>query len=322
MIDERSFVASREADWKRLTYLCDRADVALANLTAEEFREFVAIYQKVSSDLAQIQGGSTNLALTDFLNDLVARAYSILYRERKKNFVRMISDLLANTAQTARRCSRYIALSVVIFLCSIVFSYSLMSAVPDSRSVFIPYQMEENTKAWKEGLPARTTEQSAMATGMYASHNPLVAVVSAGLSAASFGVGSLFILYENGINVGALAHEMASVNKLGFLVVSLLPHGVTELSGMIFAGAAGFVLGWALVKPTKVSRLEELRRAGKDAIVLLGTSVVMMFMAAPVEGFFSFNPNIPPQVKGLFALFMALAWAAFWIGYGRPKTAA
>jgi uncharacterized membrane protein SpoIIM required for sporulation len=316
-MNESAFVERREPGWKRLVWLSDRADSGLGGLTPAEFREFVTLYRQASSDLAIVQTRSSNRELETFLNETVARAYSILYRSKRISFGEACRTILATVAQTGRRCGRFVGASALMFFGSILFSYFVLSAVPSSRSVFIPEGMEENTKAWKEGLPARSGEQSMMATGMYASNNPMAAIMTSSVAAASFGIGTVYVLYENGTMVGALAHEMAGVGKLPFLIVSLLPHGVTELSGLVFSGAAGFCLAWAVIAPGRYSRAESLRRAGKDAIVLLGTSVVMMFMAAPVEGFFSFNPNIPVALKVAFAGTMAMAWAAFWLGYGR-----
>ncbi len=44
-----------------------------------------------------------------------------------------------------------------------------------------------------------------------------------------------------------------------------------------------------------------------------------MFIAAPIEGFFSFNPTVPGWLKVIVASISALAWALFWIGYGRRE---
>ena len=79
------------------------------------------------------------------------------------------------------------------------------------------------------------------------------------------------------------------------------------------------MLGWALICPGRRKRGEALALAGKDAIVLLATSIVMMFIAAPFEGYFSFNPNIPDAVKLIVAVLVASAWAAFWMGFGRTS---
>jgi len=54
-------------------------------------------------------------------------------------------------------------------------------------------------------------------------------------------------------------------------------------------------------------------------VVLLATSVVMMFIAAPIEGFFSFNPAVPQGLKIAVAVIEAVVWGLFWYGFAREK---
>ena len=158
-----------------------------------------------------------------------------------------------------------------------------------------------------------------MATSFYASNNPFVAILSGSIAAATFGVGTTVQLYNNGKILGVLANDMARVNKLGFLIVSIAPHGVTELSGMVMSGASGLTLGWALINPGRRKRGEALINAGKSAIILLIVAVILMLMAAPIEGYFSFNPRVPGAVKVVFALATAVFWGLFWTGYGNKS---
>src|SRR5207247_1514847 len=96
-------------------------------------------------------------------------------------------------------------------------------------------------------------------------------------------------------------------------------HGVPELSGIIVSCAAGLLLGYALINPGRRTRGDSLKAVGQDAIVLLGTSVVLMFIAAPIEGFFSFNPLVPGWVKVTVAVISLGAWLTFWTTFGRTE---
>ena len=78
-------------------------------------------------------------------------------------------------------------------------------------------------------------------------------------------------------------------------------------------------MGWALINPGRRKRGEALRDAGKDAVTLLGTGVLLMFIAAPIEGFFSFNPTIPSSVKVAVIVVELVFWGLFWTGFGRDQ---
>lgn len=317
-MNEVAFVRSREPDWQRLTQLCDRAEVSPAKLSSDEFHEFVRVYRRVSADLATARTRSNNVALIEFLNDLVARGYGLLYRAPRRPFGDAIRIACETSARTVRACRWFVLMSAVLFVASAVFSFFLLDFVPDTRQVFVPPEFEETFAQWKSGkFEERPPETAFLATGMYMANNPLQAIRGGAIAASTFGLGTCDVLFFNGAIIGALAHEVRTTGQMPHLFTSIAPHGVTELSGLVLSGSAGFVMAFALIHPGRRRRGEALRAAGVQAMVLLATSVIMMFIAAPIEGFFSFNPQIPPIVKVLFALSSATAWALFWLFFGR-----
>jgi len=316
-MNEQGFVDKREADWQKLTKLCDKAEGRASKMTPEEVKDFIRLYRRASTDLSIARTRSTNLVLVSFLNDIVGRTYGALYRAPRVGFFRSLLAAIALSAQTFRRNKAFVFTSAAIFFGSAFFSYGCLVAFPATSQVLVPKSYEETFDHWKSGtFEERNASQSAMAWGMYASNNPKVSIVAGAVGAGTFGTLSIYMLFENGAILGSLAHEVAQVGKLDFLLSSIAPHGVPELSGAIVAGSAGLLLGWALVNPGRRSRGKALQAVGKDAIVLLSTSVILMFIAAPIEGFFSFNPHVPGFVKVTVALISVAAWATFWSRYG------
>ncbi|MEA2553044.1 MAG: hypothetical protein QOJ65_1220 [Fimbriimonadaceae bacterium] len=316
-MNETAFVDRRQADWARLGELCDRAERSLKGLTGDEFSELVKLYRRSSTDLATVRTRSKNLQLADFLNDLVGRAYATLYREPRGSILGSIAHGIRLSANTVRKCRWFVAISATLFFGSALFSYMMMSLVPATKNHFVPPMMKDAFEGWKKPFEERTAGESAMMTGFYLSNNPRAAVMAGAISAATFGLGTAYVLYQNGALLGSLAKELEPVGRTGHLFIWISPHGVPELSGIIMSGAAGFVLAWALIHPGRRRRGHALRDAGRDAIILLTTGVVLMFIAAPIEGYFSFNPRVPDGVKIAFAVVSLAAWLAFWAGFGK-----
>ena len=323
-MNEQGFVSRRESDWNRLSALCIQAEDKPSSLTGPDTREFLRLYRLAATDLSTIRAKSTNPALTDSLNDLVGRAYAVLYRAPRKPFLQTVHSVLVTMAQTVRRRKVFVFLSLGIFLVSILGTFALMNLVPDMKQLFEPAEVKSTFDVWKKGeLPDRSPSESFLAWGMYASHNPLVAITTGAVGAGTFGIMSTYLVIQNGEILGALSHEMKDVGKLGFLLACITPHGITEMSGLLMSGAAGLMLGWALINPGRRTRGEALREAGPDAITLLGISILQTLMAAPVEGWFSFNLSVPIWMKLVFAGGSLLAWLTFWIYMGRePSTVA
>lgn len=320
-MNEAVFVAKGEGEWQRLSILCDKADNGAARLKGDELIEFVKLYRKASTDLALARTQSGNWELIAFLNNLVGRAYGILYQRPRKSFATVIKESLAAGAQTMRRRAVFVLASLGVLLLAAGFTAGVMVLRPDLATHFVSPN-DPNLEHWKSGLQdERTLEESFAATGFYSSNNPRVAIIAGAVSASTFGVGTTALMWMNGSLLGAYCVEMARVGKLGFFLASIFPHGATELTGAVVSGGAGFVMAWALISPGRRSRGDALREAGKDAFVLLVMAVLMMFLAAPVEGFFSFNPRIPSAVKVAFGAIVLSAWFLYWCGYAREKPA-
>jgi uncharacterized membrane protein SpoIIM required for sporulation len=319
-MNESSFVDRREPDWRRLTMLCDRADASPANLNYQDFQDLVRLYRKTSTDLATARTQSANGQMIDFLNDLVARSYAILYRSPRNSFGHGFMVAIRTAADTIRRSKWFLLVSLSVFVAGGFFAFFVIDYSPDVRAQFVPENFKSSFKNWEDGeTPERTSDESAEATSLYASNNPRVAIMTGAVAASTFGIGTFMMVWQNGVIMGTLIHEVRPHGKVGFLLTSVAPHSVPEISGLLVSGASGFVMGWALIRPGRRSRGEALKAAGKDAIVLLATGVCLMFIAAPIEGFFSFNPNVPGGVKILVACIEVIAWAAFWMFYGKGE---
>ncbi len=320
-MNEVSFVERRNADWQKLTLLSDKAEYGIRQLTNAEFQDFVRTYRRVVADLAAARTQSSNSELIVFLNDLVARAYTVLYKAPRKGFWKGLQGGIENSARTVRKLKWFVAASAGIFLLSILFAYTALKINPKTLDAIVPPGMMRSAfDEWKTGKfeKKKLTESLAM-TNFYAANNPTVALQTGATSAGTFGISTAYSLYQNGLLMGALAHELEPHGRVGYLILNVSPHGVTEISGIIIAGAAGLYIGWSILIPGRRKRGEALAQAAKDGIVVLVTGVMMMYLAAPIEGFFSFNASIPDWLKATFAVTSAIAWFFFWFGVGRNE---
>lgn len=234
-------------------------------------------------------------------------------------FFEAIQHMLFTAADTFRRYKYIFLLNLVLFLGSAFGGAAIVNSVDGGRDLLV----NEMFDPWVKGtMDERTGEESAYASAFYASNNPRVAIITNALGSATFGVFSLFSLWNNGSMVGALGAEMARVGKLPHLLIWISPHGVSEISGLLVASEAGMVLALAMFRPGRRSRGDAMKLAGKDAFTLIMLGLVMTYVAAPIEGFFSFNPRVPDALKIAFAAASAAAWIAYLFGYGRNRESA
>lgn len=318
ILNEEKYLAQRINGWHRLAALCTKADRTFRDLTGAEIVEYVRLYRQASGDLAYLVTHSSNQDVVTYLNALVSQAYGQLYRSRTSKFQQVIKQGLYLSATTFRRQIKWFLLSAALFFIAAFYAAGMMTAYPQTRAYFIQPGWEETFEQWKTGQhEGRTSDEGLMATGMYATNNPRVGIMTIGIAAGTAGIGSTMMVWQNGSLIGALGYEMNTVGKLGFLLSSVAPHGVSEIGGIFVAAAAGYVIVAGLLFPGRRRWGDSLKHAGKDAFVLTVLALVLIFAAAPIEGFFSFNPAVPQIAKTIFALVAFAGWTAFLMGYGR-----
>jgi uncharacterized membrane protein SpoIIM required for sporulation len=74
------------------------------------------------------------------------------------------------------------------------------------------------------------------------------------------------------------------------------PHGYLELTCIVIAGAAGLMLGDALLRPGLLQRREALARAARRAVELVVGAAPVLVVAGLVEGFIS-PSELPMPLK-------------------------
>ena len=113
---------------------------------------------------------------------------------------------------------------------------------------------------------------------------------NAGVSILAFALGFAFCLPTallvagNGLSVGALMALYASRGLGPQLGGWLAIHGTTELFATVIAAAAGFHIGWAVIFPGPVSRLDAASTAARTAGAAMIGVVIMLVAAGMLEG--------------------------------------
>jgi uncharacterized membrane protein SpoIIM required for sporulation len=87
-------------------------------------------------------------------------------------------------------------------------------------------------------------------------------------------------------------------------------HGTLEISAIIIAGGAGFVLGNSILFPKTYKRLESLKRGARDGMKLMIGLVPVFIAAAFLEGFITRYSTMPKplSISILVLSFLFITW--------------
>lgn len=127
------------------------------------------------------------------------------------------------------------------------------------------------------------------------------------------GIGTVYSLVFNGIHLGAAEARLVNIGAGRNFYSFVSGHSAFEIGGLIIAGATGLKMGWSLIAPGRLTRLDSLRITGRSVLGLICGSGVMLFIAAMIEAFWSPH-NFPFVLKisvGIFNLLLILAYFTF-----------
>jgi uncharacterized membrane protein SpoIIM required for sporulation len=150
-------------------------------------------------------------------------------------------------------------------------------------------------------------------------HNNITVSVRAIAFGITFGIGTLILLFYNGIIMGGICVDYIAAGKGVFLAGWILPHGSIEIPSILIAGQAGFVIAKTIISFRKETFRQKLRSVGPDIAILTGGLAVMLIWAGIIEAFFSqyHEPVIPYWLKITFGVIELIALSAFLIYGGR-----
>ncbi len=291
------FVARKAPRWHDFERLARRvADRGLDSLSAAELPDFAGRYREVAADLARARTYRAPSLVRLRLERLVAAGHAVLYRGERTTARRVIRFF------TTEAPAAVVAMRVPVVLAALVFSlpaaggYFLLRERPALAEALLPEAMLERAEAGAE----RTREGRGYVVAS-ARERPLVAVriitnnlgvaFNCFAGGALAGVGALVLLAYNGLALGAVTGHFANQGMLGYLWTFVIGHGVLELTAIWIAGAAGFLVGHALLAPGELRRADALVVKGRIALRMLGAVIVLLVLAGLIEGLLSARGN-------------------------------
>jgi uncharacterized membrane protein SpoIIM required for sporulation len=306
IIDLQRFITEEKQHWTALEAMLERLEDDPAHrLTLEQAKTFHYLYQRTSADLAKVTTFASDPETRRYLESLVARAYAEVHESREKpHRLSPIRWLFVTFPRAVRKHGRALLLSVAITVVGTAFGGLAVTFDPDARAVLMPFpnlQQSPTERVAEEEKAAEDRLKGVKMSGAawYMTHNTQVSVFTMALG-ITWGVGTVIMLFYNGVILGAVALDYVLAGQSVFLLAWLSPHGVVEIPAILLAGQAGLVLGGALIGwGSRLTLRERLRRVSADLVTLVFGVALMLVWAGFVESFISqyHEPVLPYSFK-------------------------
>lgn len=314
--------AQRHAAWQavrqRAASLRRRADSNVEDALAvvDEYRRAAHLINAARQSPSPDDRGSA-----EYLEAAYADLHDAIHRPARRGW-QVLLALFRDRIPAAMHAMRVHLLAVtLLFIASAVTGAWLIFTYPDLIAMFAGPDLiatVERGELWTEGM--LNVAPSAVHSVDILTNNIVVSFFAFTLG-LFFGIGTLYIIGLNGLNLGALFAFVGQHGLAGGLFDFVVAHGCVELSCICIAGAAGAYIGEALARPGKRTRAEAFRAAATESLRVMGAVTLLLFICGFIEGYVSPDPEVPRWARITIGVGFWLFMISFLRGYvfGRSR---
>ena len=329
IIDLQRFVATERPFWNELESMLVRMESQSRRvLSLDEVRRLHYLYERTAAGLVKVNTFSSEPETRRYLESLVGRAYGEIHETRdRQHRLRLWNWFFQTLPQTFRRQIRAFWLSLGITVAGAIFGGFAVAFDPGAKEAVLPEMFANHLGDPSERVAKEEAGERGRSAGSMTSFSAFLMVnnikvsINALALGMTYGIGTVVILFHNGVILGLVSVDYVMAGHLRFLLGWLLPHGVIELPAVMIGGQAGLVLAGALMGWGQRNTMRtRLRAVAPDLVTLIFGVALMLVWAGIVEAFFSqyHEPVLPYSVKITFGCVELVLLVLFLDRCGRP----
>jgi uncharacterized membrane protein SpoIIM required for sporulation len=320
VLKSSEFRKGRETGWRDLEALVQRVERrGVRSLTLDELQLLPVLYRAALSSLSVSRTIALDRNLLLYLENLALRAFLVVYGPRVSPLEGAGAFFRRELPAAVRGARWHILIAALALLVGV--AAGLMLSLQDEAwiSSLIPAGLGEGRGPSSTRAELYDKEIFAPwpgpieAFGLFAnvlfSHNTLVGIMTFGLG-LGIGIPTLLLNIYQGLTLGAFLalhyNRGLLVDFLGWITI----HGTTELGALILFAAGGLLIAEKILFPGRYTRIENLALHGRLAAQIAVGAVLMLFVAAILEGGFR---QLVASTPLRFAI--GLSIAALWVAY-------
>ena len=288
-------------------------EAVLDNKTDVEPDKLSDLYLDVTNDLSYAKTFYPKSNTAKYLNALSVKAHQKIYISKKESKNRLISFFKTEFPLMFYSYQKYLAIAFFVFaLFALIGAFSASKDGSFVRLILGDGYVNTTLENIEKGNPMAVYAQAGE-TQMFLliTINNLKVALMAFIYGILLSVGSLYILMQNGIMLGAFSYFFVEKGLFWQSARTIWIHGTIEISVIIVAGCAGLVLGSGLLFPGTYSRLNAFKRSVKDGLKIMLSTVPFFILAGFLEGFVTRHTEMPDWLA-IFIIATSLSLIVFY----------
>jgi uncharacterized membrane protein SpoIIM required for sporulation len=309
-VKEITFLKQNASKWEGYESSLDKKEAEHPAKVAEMFIE-------LTDDFSYSKSNYEASKTTQYLNSLTSRVHQLVYRNKKESNKRVF---LFWKIEIPTLFGKYHNLLLISFVVGIIGT--LLGAVSQLydesfvRIIMGDDYVNQTIERIKNGNPIGIYGE--MPQGFmffYITINNIRVSFMMFAMGMVFSVGTGFYILYNCIMLGSFFAMFYQYNVLGKALKVVWIHGTLEMSAIVIAGCAGFILGNSFMFPGSYSRLESFKRGAKDGIKIIVGLIPIFICAGFLESFITRYTEMPLWLSLIIILgsLTFLVWYFIWL---------
>lgn len=330
IIDLEGFIERERSYWQELeAKVHDLERDPQRRLSFEELQRFHYLYERAASALGKLRTYALQRDTAEYLERLVSAAYSeVQDGNRLTKRFSFKQWFFADWPSTVLRHQRALFLSFVVMIVGALFGAVVLWVDPSAKGDIFPFEHllgnpSERVSKEESQVESEGPNYASAFSAQLMTHNTQVSIFALALG-MTWGIGTIAIMFYNGVILGAVAFDYIVSGEIVFLLGWLLPHGIIEIPAILIAGQGGFVLAKSVIGWKSPHTLGvRLRISTPDLVTLISGVALMLIWAGLIEAFLSqeHEPQVPYSAKILFGCIEGVALFTFFYHFGRRALA-
>ena len=303
---EAAFVKQNKAKWLEFESILSNNNAVSPDLLSD-------LYIEITDHLSYAKTFYSNSNTERYLNQLASKAHQSIYKTKKEPKNRLISFFKTEFPLMFYQHHRELLiafLTLLLFAC--VGAYSAASEGDFIRSFLGDGYVNMTLENIKKGDPMAVYKEQGefnMFLGITI-NNIKVALFAFGYG-IMFGIGSLYIMLQNGIMLGSFQYFFFEQGLLWESARTIWIHGTIEISVIIIAGCAGLVMGNGMLFTGTLPRIDAFTRGVRNGLKIVISTIPFFIIAGFLEGFVTRHTEMPDWLA-IFIILDSLSLIVFY----------
>ncbi len=229
--------------------------------------------------------------VTRWINGIAAGIYQSIYQNKKQKYSRVLLFWKYELPLLFRHYHKTFLFTFILFVLfvavGVVSSTTDPNYAPDYFNHYVqPGYYDATIARIQKGDPFGVyKDDNPFSMFVHIAYNNISVAFKSVVSGILFGIGTLFLMWSNGVMLGCFQYLFFSQGLGWQSVMVIWIHGTLEISSIVIASCAGLILGFGWLFPGTYTRKQSFLRAAKDAMKICISLIPFFIVAAFFESY-------------------------------------